>query len=116
MTRVFLLGLVTLVSLVLLPGSALAGGRFGFRGGVVIGQPAPSVFPKFADPWRHWGVIHHPQPFIHPSPHFFHASPHFFLHPHAPSTVIIAPQPIWVPGFWAWNGFQWVWVPGHWGW
>ncbi len=25
-------------------------------------------------------------------------------------------EPVWVAGFWGWNGFQWVWVPGHWAW
>ncbi len=26
------------------------------------------------------------------------------------------PQPalVWVPGFWWWNGFQWLWWPGRW--
>lgn len=22
--------------------------------------------------------------------------------------------PIWVPGYWAWNGWGWVWFPGYW--
>ena len=32
-----------------------------------------------------------------------------------PAPVIVA-QPVWVPGFWAWNGVGWVWVPGRWAW
>ena len=27
---------------------------------------------------------------------------------------LVNPPPVWVPGFWAWDGFEWVWVPGHW--
>jgi hypothetical protein len=23
-------------------------------------------------------------------------------------------SPVWVSGFWHWNGFGWVWVPGYW--
>ena len=27
---------------------------------------------------------------------------------------LVNPPPVWVPGFWAWDGFEWVWVQGHW--
>lgn len=109
MKRPFLLGLAVLLGFSLLPGSARAGGGFRFRGGVVITQPsapvfvqpAPSVFPRFVDPWRQWGVPRH--------------SHHVF--PHRSSTIFVTPaQPVWVQGFWGWNGFQWVWVPGYWAW
>jgi hypothetical protein len=28
--------------------------------------------------------------------------------------VVVVPQIIWVPGYWYWNGYQWVLVPGYW--
>lgn len=31
-----------------------------------------------------------------------------------PSIVTPAPQAIWVPAHWAWDGLRWVWVPGYW--
>ncbi len=37
------------------------------------------------------------------------------IRPHAVSPFVVGtPQPVWVAGFWAWDGFGWVWVPGHW--
>jgi hypothetical protein len=30
--------------------------------------------------------------------------------------AVVQPTPVWVPGFWAWNGVDWVWVPDHWAW
>lgn len=57
-------------------------------------------------------------PFVHH--HFIH---HGFIDPgFAPSVIVTnqvvvvdpVPQPVWVPGSWWWNGFQWVWWPGHW--
>jgi len=24
------------------------------------------------------------------------------------------PRIVWVPGYWVWDGFDWVWVPGYW--
>jgi len=27
---------------------------------------------------------------------------------------VVTVTPVWVPGFWSWNGATWVWVPGHW--
>jgi hypothetical protein len=46
-------------------------------------------------------------------------SRHGFIHPLVGPTFIVGapvPQPalVWVPGFWWWNGFQWVWSPDHW--
>ena len=31
-------------------------------------------------------------------------------------TVVIAPArtAVWIPGFWQWNGTQWIWFPGSW--
>jgi len=54
-----------------------------------------SVFPVPEDPWSRWGRPEHPHPHPHPAP---------------------PAQAIWVPGYWAWNGYQWVWVPGYWRW
>ena len=33
----------------------------------------------------------------------------------APSQYVypVAPQRVWVPGHWEWNGYRNVWVPGH---
>jgi hypothetical protein len=31
-----------------------------------------------------------------------------------PGAPLPAPGPTWVPGFWWWDGYQWVWYPGHW--
>jgi hypothetical protein len=75
----------------------------------------PSVFPQPADPWRHWG---------HPRFHKrFDRSRTVIISPRAPgaeshpgAVIIRQRQPVWVQGFWAWNGFGWVWVPGHWIW
>lgn len=53
--------------------------------------------------------------------HGFRGHPRFFIHqglvPFPSATVIVvnpAPRPVWVPGFWWWDGFQWLWVPEHW--
>ncbi|MBI3628202.1 MAG: YXWGXW repeat-containing protein [Candidatus Rokubacteria bacterium] len=27
---------------------------------------------------------------------------------------VVESRPVWVPGFWTWDGFEWVWVPAHW--
>lgn len=92
------------VSLTLLPGTAWAWGGHGFHSG-------------------------HGGPFIGHGHHALHGGRCVFIGPghpfvahgfgahHNGSTVIAvhpAPQPVWVPGFWWWNGFQWVWAPGHW--
>lgn len=68
--------------------------------------------------------VDHGHPFVHHKvfvdPHFRGLRHHFFFaHPNVGSTVIVVEptrQPVWVPGFWWWNGFQWVWAPGHWSW
>jgi hypothetical protein len=59
-----------------------------------------SVFPRPSDPWRHWGHAH---------------SPHVIVPPRAviPHRGHFMKSPVWVQGFWGWNGFHWVWVPGH---
>lgn len=54
----------------------------------------PSAFPRPVDPWQSWGLRAVPSP--------------------APRAVVPRAQPVWVPGFWAWDGFSWVWVPPHW--
>jgi hypothetical protein len=41
---------------------------------------------------------------------------HAFVAPPVSSFLVVKPQPVWIPGFWAWNGFTWVLAPGHWGW
>lgn len=68
---------------------------------VFIAPVHPFVHHKF---FVHHGFIR-PHPFVHDG----------FVHPHVGSTVVVVnPPPVWVPGFWWWNGFQWLWVPGHW--
>lgn len=58
-----------------------------------------------------------PRPFF---PHHGFFRPRVFVEdgfiqaPFGSSAVIVTPQPVWVPGFWWWDGFQWIWVPGHW--
>jgi hypothetical protein len=79
------------------------------------GWQEPSVFPRPADPWKHWGrsqvVIVTP---LHP--HFAH--PHWSFR--GPGWVVPHPgfhrQPVWIPGHWVWTGFGWAWQPGHWAW
>ncbi len=85
------------VSLVLLPGAAGAHHHHRHHGFVV----GCCVFIAPVSPF-----IHH---------HFFHG----FIDPRfGPSlgdrVVVVEPQPVWVPAFWQWTGFQWVWAPGHW--
>lgn len=35
-----------------------------------------------------------------------------------PPPVVVVPQPMpgyaWAPGYWGWNGYQYVWVEGNW--
>jgi hypothetical protein len=74
--------------------------------------PAPSVFPVYPDPWRTAPA---------PAPSVFPVYPdpwrtQFRHHPgfgHQPR-VFVAPQPVWVRPYWAWNGYTWVWIPGYW--
>jgi hypothetical protein len=93
-----------------------------------------SVFPQPSDPWRAWGRtrVDRSHPKFHHN-HTFHHDPkshhgrvhgktvivaprahHFF----APRPVVIVrqPSPLWVSGYWAWNGFGWVWMTGYWTW
>lgn len=63
----------------------------------------PGVLRTPVDPWNGWGR---------PAP----SASVTYVVPGVPSIVAPAPQPVWVPGFWAWNGFTWVWVPSHWSW
>lgn len=69
-------------------------------------RPIPGHGPHF---------IGHEFIFVHHG--FFHPQFHGLIHPHFGPTVIIVdptPRPIWIPGFWHWDGFRWVWVSGHW--
>ncbi len=66
----------------------------------------PSVFPRPRDPWASWGLraSHH------------HAFADDRFAPAFPGVdVTPLPQPVWVPGYWYWTGWQWAWVPGYWG-
>ncbi len=103
------------VSLSLVPGVASAGHRHhGVHTGFHAGHATVFISP-------HPGFIHgHPfahQPFV-VQRHFIHPGfiPPGFIDPRFGSTFIVAPapQPVWVPGVWWWDGFQWVWVAGHW--
>jgi hypothetical protein len=62
--------------------------------------PRPSVFPHPVDPWSHWG---RPQAPVVIAPRVVVPHRGAFVH-----------QPVWVQGYWGWNGFSWVWVPGYW--
>ena len=98
-----MLVLSLLVAMTLLSGAAWAHDRHHrvFVGCCVFIAPVHTFFI------RH-GFIH-PQPFVHEG----------FVHLRNGATVVVvdpAPQPVWVPGFWWWEGFQWVWAPGHWAW
>lgn len=84
------------------------------------GWQEPSVFPRPADPWKHWGRSHGTL-VAPPHPHFGH--PHWQVSPwHFKSLGWPRPhrpphrQPVWVPGHWVWTGFGWAWQPGHWAW
>jgi hypothetical protein len=63
--------------------------------------PRPSVFPHPVDPWSHWGRAQAPVVIAPPRA----------VVPHHGAFVR---QPVWVQGFWTWNGFYWIWIPGHW--
>jgi|GEM_PF-2235369 len=75
-----------------------------------------SLFPRPADPWRHWPPSNHG--------HFrghghFHGHGHFRGHVHPPRFRHDGHRggvgrPHGVPGYWAWNGAGWVWVPWYW--
>lgn len=94
------LALSLAAGLTLLPGSAEAHHRHhAFHGGCcVFVSPGHAFFAH--DAFRHRHFI-----------------PHGFFHRGFGSTFVViapVPRPVWVPGFWSWNGSQWVWVPGHW--
>ena len=94
------LALALVVGLGLLPGAAWA-----WSNRNSVGVPAGHVSVFVGHPF-----VHH---------HFFH--PGFVHHRFfAPSVIVtnsvVVVEPVWVPGFWSWTGFQWVWVPGRWGW
>lgn len=95
----FALAFALLVGLTLWPGATWAHHRHrAFVGCCVFISPG--------DPF-----VHHPFVFHR---HFIH---HGFFPPPVGSTVIVVepvPHRVWVPGFWRWDGFQWVLVPGHW--
>jgi len=90
-------------------------------------RPIPGHGPHFIghEFIRHPRTIHR-HDFVHHEVHvhhhfvhhgFFHPQFHRLIHPHFGPAVIIVdptPRPIWIPGFWHWDGFRWVWVPGHW--
>lgn len=86
---------------------------------VVVGprlHPAPRVIaPGFVHAFPHRGHVVH-GPVIHP-----HPFPPFVFHPGTvvvvrPGKVLVPVSPVWVPGFWRWDGFRWIWVAAHWSW
>ena len=99
MKRHGLLLALAILAAVLAPGLAVADGyaaRYPYRQ-----DPPKSSFPVPPNPWRNWGVREHTcDPGI----------------PHYPTTVVVPPQATWVPGYWQWNGYQWLWIPGYWIW
>jgi hypothetical protein len=101
------LGVVTALSIGALPRAGHAdGGR----------APAPSVFPTYRDPWR-TGPAPAPSVFpVYPDPWRNYGRPHPGVrrHPAHQPPDFVAPQPVWVQPYWAWNGYRWVWVPGYW--
>ena len=69
--------------------------------------PTTSVFPQPRDPWRSWGVRQEVPHRLSPAPD----------HRWAGRDVIVAtptPAPVWVPGQWWWDGFNWQWASGYW--
>jgi hypothetical protein len=92
-----LLGLTTILIASVSPGTAAADGGYAARYPHRFEEP--SVFPKPRDPWKNWGV-----------------RDRHLQHPGAPSTVAVPPSARWVPGYWQWNGYQWLWIPGYWVW
>lgn len=101
--------LTLMVGFTLLPGSAWAWGDGSF---VAVRSGHTSVFVRNGFVQQHRFFPHR---FVSPvfvSPVF--ASP--VIVERAVVVVEPVPQPMWVPGFWSWNGFQWVWVPGQWAW
>jgi hypothetical protein len=100
------LGVATILAVGAVPGTAQAD-----RGGA----PAPSVFPVYPDPWR-TGPAPAPGVFpVYPDPwRNYGVQQPSFRHRFEQPRVFIAPQPVWVQPYWAWNGYRWVWVPGYW--
>lgn len=101
MRRGLALAFVLAAILVTLPSTA---GAWGNRAVIVAPSHGSVFFVEHGHPF-----VHHPRFFI---AHPFVATP-FIVSPVVPPPVIVV-QPIWVPGFWSWNGVQWVWAPGHW--
>lgn len=99
------LALVLVAGLTFLPTPVLARGfHGGFHGGVRFGHVS-----RFNGHGRHFG--HHR---LYPYRPFFRPG---FAHPYfRPPVHAVKPlhSPVWVSGFWHWNGFGWVWVPGYW--
>jgi hypothetical protein len=91
-----MLGLAVALSVML---SGVPAGATGGHGQGVWRQER-SVFPRPHDPWRQWGRAQRG-----PEPH----DPSFHHPGHRP-------PPVWVPGYWAWDGVRWIWVQGHWRW
>ncbi|MFQ5898538.1 MAG: hypothetical protein ACE5JN_09850 [Candidatus Methylomirabilia bacterium] len=118
--------------LTVLSGAAWAWGPHAFRSGVQMGVHAGGVkvfighgrHQKFRTHRRHHRFERHDHKFEHHGRLRHHTFGHRFhhhrFHPlhfrrHA-IAVRPVPRPVWVAGFWHWNGFRWLWVPGHWIW
>src|SRR5262245_64223441 len=58
------------------------------------------------DPWWNWPPRQHER------------QVHYRQYQYQPGgpIYVVPPDARWVPGFWGWNGYQWVWVPGYWVW
>jgi len=71
------------------------------------GATGPGWNGKHHDPWKHWGDGRD------------HGHPHFRGHhqyQYRAPVYVVPSHAQWVPGYWGWNGYQWVWVPGYWVW
>lgn len=107
------------------------GFRGGFQGSFTSGHGFAGRAPHFGMQTfsGHQGFHHgfHPgfrhgfnRGFFHRQPfaqHKFFNSGFVFSSGFWPGSAVVfdpVPQPVWIPGFWAWNGFQWVWIPGRW--
>jgi hypothetical protein len=83
---------------------------------LVPGQPPQAQSVPESPSWsgehrpRHWG-----RPAWGPPPRWWYDPPYYGpYYPPPPPWWGPVPAPVWVPGHWVWNGWNWVWQPGYW--